>query len=108
MRSEICAGIIVHFKCDKKDAFKQMDIAEPRSRTTYSARAKHPTAAPTASDSTAPTFGDKCPVCDDDSTGQLGLFWRKFGYSGPAYCPACSSGFRNHIIRQVRPSHLTP
>ena len=32
---------------------------------------------------------------------RLGRWWRKFGYSGPAYCQRCSEVFRDHIVRQL-------
>jgi hypothetical protein len=30
---------------------------------------------------------------------KLGIWWRKYGYSGKAYCQRCSEIFRDHIIR---------
>ena len=34
-------------------------------------------------------------------TNRIGLWWKKYGYVGPAYCQRCSELFRDHIIRQV-------
>ena len=30
---------------------------------------------------------------------KMGIWWRKYGYSGKAYCQRCSEIFRDHIIR---------
>ena len=30
---------------------------------------------------------------------KAGLWWKKFGYCGPAYCQRCSEVFRDHILR---------
>lgn len=32
---------------------------------------------------------------------RLGKWWKKYGYSGPAYCQRCSELFRDHIIRSL-------
>ena len=30
---------------------------------------------------------------------KMGIWWRKYGYSGKAYCQRCSEIIRDHIIR---------
>lgn len=44
-----------------------------------------------------------CPLCNRQcqSHHRLGLFWRKFGYNGPAYCSRCSSVFRAHMVTRT-------
>ena len=43
----------------------------------------------------------RCPHCGGECARKdIGMFWRKFGYSGSPYCQNCSARFRNHIIRQ--------
>lgn len=44
--------------------------------------------------------GATCPLCVRTCQEQhrLGVFWRKFGYEGPAYCSRCASVFRAHTV----------
>jgi hypothetical protein len=89
-RDQPCAGcalILGQFKIARKEAFAAMD----------SCGTKKPQVAK------VPPVDDvvTCPHCADQvQSSTLGLFWRKFGYSGMPYCPNCSAKFRNHIIRQ--------
>jgi hypothetical protein len=32
---------------------------------------------------------------------KMGMWWKKYGYVGHAYCQRCSEPFRDHIIRQM-------
>ena len=66
-----------------------MDAAQPRSRLTNTKL---------GSDTAQPQ--PPCPVCKKTTHSGLGVFWKKNGYGGPAYCNLCSSRFRNHIIRK--------
>jgi hypothetical protein len=86
-----CAVVMSHFERPKEELFAEMDAAQPRSRCTYT-RPGSATVGPQLA----------CPLCEKTTHGGLGVFWKKFGYVGPAYCTSCSSGFRNHIIRQRR------
>jgi hypothetical protein len=83
-----CLNILGHFKCERTKAFKAMDAAQPKKETGVDGKAK------------ADVAKSPCPHCEDNDHNGLGLYWRKFGYAGPAYCANCSASFRNHIIRQ--------
>lgn len=84
-----CGILLAHFDRPHKQLFAHMDASQPSSRCIYArpGRRKEETRPP-------------CPLCFKTDHGGLGVFWKKFGYDGPAYCTLCSSGFRNHIIRQ--------
>ena len=83
-----CLTILRQFKVARADAFQAMDAAQPQKN------------AKTESDSTGGEPQPACPHCQERNHPGLGLYWRKFGYCGPAYCGNCSASFRNHIIRQ--------
>ena len=83
-----CANVFVHFTKDKEACFAAMDQAQPLSR----GRAAY--VRPGGDGASA------CPLCRRTDHGGLGVFWKTFGYAGPPYCTACSTSFRNHIIRR--------
>ena len=83
-----CAKVFVHFTKPLGEAFAAMDKAQPLSRE----RAGY--VRPGGDGHSA------CPLCSRTEHGGLGVFWKTFGYTGPPYCTACSTSFRNHIIRR--------
>jgi hypothetical protein len=85
----ICAAVMTHFDRPKEELFADMDAAQPRSRGKN-----------TKLGSDTDRQHPPCPVCKKTTLNGRGVFWKKFGYKGPAYCSSCSSRFRNHIIRE--------
>ncbi len=84
-----CSTVLSHFDRPREQLYTHMDASQPRRRCVY-AKPGSP------KEETRPP----CPLCGKTDHGGLGVFWKKFGYDGPAYCTLCSSSFRNHIIRQ--------
>ena len=83
---ERCEKVLAQFGTSTTEAFAAMDkcVRKPTKVQADKAEAQTP-----------------CPHCDElVPHSNLGLFWRKFGYNGDAYCSNCSARFRNHIIRQ--------
>ena len=84
---ERCEKILAEFRVSKTEAFASMNSCVAKK--------------PQVEKAPAPTDTSACPHCADVvPASTLGLFWRKFGYSGLPYCANCSARFRNHIIRQ--------
>eukprot|EP01043_Picozoa_sp_COSAG02_P029253 COSAG02_NODE_1812_length_10792_cov_36.615205_5_plen_641_part_00 len=86
---ERCELILSKFKNSRNEAFAAMDSCEAKK--------------PQVEKAPPPQEVISCPHCADQvPANTLGVFWRKFGYSGKPYCANCSAKFRNHIIRQRR------
>jgi hypothetical protein len=100
-----CVVVLAHFHNSREEAFAAMDEAARKTQTQLrdSANVKIQNgAASSAEDAEAREEAVvQCPHCrEEGSRKSMGMFWRKFGYSGAPYCQNCSAQFRNHIIRQ--------
>lgn len=100
-----CVAVLAHFHNSREEAFAAMDEAAAKTQTQLQPPAKVNT-----ENGAASSAGDvealeetlvQCPHCSEEGSHKsMGMFWRKFGYSGAPYCQNCSARFRNHIIRQ--------
>ena len=86
-----CAVVLGHFERPRKELFVDMDAAQPRSRCTYT-RPGSATIGPQVA----------CPLCEKPTHDGLGVFWKKFGYAGPAYC---TNGSLHVLLEQLPESY---
>ena len=99
---ERCARVLTGFKPSLESVFAVIDAQEKlresnRATKTAASRLREPAMA-------ANTLAE-CQFCKSSThSGQLGSFWAKYGYIGPPYCSHCSLTFRNHIVRQRKPT----
>lgn len=93
-----CATVLAHFRVASEDIFAAVDCAAA-ARPREQAGAASDGSGSDNSCARAVTL-PLCPFCNKRVHAGMGLYWRKIGYRGPAYCSGCSNTFRNHLIRR--------
>lgn len=94
-----CVAVLSHFSNSHKEAFVAMD--EAAAQSTKGKLQDTSKVKPAEGDVANEEPVGQCPHCGTKGPCKsMGMYWRKFGYTGPQYCTECSAQFRSHIVRQ--------